>query len=460
MGAPAKRRAHARGTRQGDEEEAPREPCRRCTVGAASVRRATLATRVSIASHNARVSVSVTCLRARRRGSRRKSSGGLDVVRNESWFRHRCCSFEPRRDTRARGRVRRRHSREPRDGEYAGAMPDGRGGVSALVRAAVASADASSLKVLDLSFNALVSLDDDGTPVEAGGCFASLPALEDLRVGDNALTTLRSSNLERLGDTLRSLRAQNNALRCLTGLEKMRALETLRVDGNASLGSPDIEQRTSLPGIPGVVNGLASLPSALTCLNLSRCALTSLDGFQNAACARRLEELRLDGNAFAAPNAFEPLRNCARLVELHVADARLTPASLAGLRALAPTLETLVLDGNPGLAERAKESSRTMHTKKQLIRTTTPRRQIVKNDDARDVANALENDDVGVLALRRAPRLPALTSLSVSRCGARALGPSARAPHRDTERLVSAGKRGARVARFARGFARREPDVF
>ena len=63
-----------------------------------------------------------------------------------------------------------------------------------------------------------------------------------------------------------------------------------------------------------------------------------------------------------------------------------------------------------------------MHTKKQLIRTTTPRRQIVKNDDARDVANAL--DDVGVLALRRAPRLPALTSLSVSRCGARALGPS------------------------------------
>ena len=332
-----------------------------------------------------------------------------------------CCSFEPRRDTRARGRVRRRHSREPRDGEYAGAMPDGRGGVSALVRAAVASADASSLKVLDLSFNALVSLDDDGTPVEAGGCFASLPALEDLRVGDNALTTLRSSNLERLGDTLRSLRAQNNALRCLTGLEKMRALETLRVDGNASLGSPDIEQRTSLPGIPGVVNGLASLPSALTCLNLSRCALTSLDGFQNAACARRLEELRLDGNAFAAPNAFEPLRNCARLVELHVADARLTPASLAGLRALAPTLETLVLDGNPGLAERAKESSR-MHTKKQLIRTTTPRRQIVKNDDARDVANAL--DDVGVLALRRAPRSAALTSLSVSRCGARALGPS------------------------------------
>jgi hypothetical protein len=238
-------------------------------------------------------------------------------------------------------------------------MPDGRGGVSALVRAAVASADASSLKVLDLSFNALVSLDDDGTPVEAGGCFASLPALEDLRVGDNALTTLRSSNLERLGDTLRSLRAQNNALRSLTGLEKMRALETLRVDGNASLGSPDIEQRTSIPGIPGVVNGLASLPSALTCLNLSRCALTSLDGFQNAACARRLEELRLDGNAFAAPNAFEPLRNCARLVELHVADARLTPASLAGLRALAPTLETLVLDGNPGLAERAKESSLT-----------------------------------------------------------------------------------------------------
>jgi Leucine-rich repeat (LRR) protein len=292
------------------------------------------------------------------------------------------------------------------------------------VRAAVASADASSLKVLDLSFNALVSLDDDGTPVEAGGCFASLPALEDLRVGDNALTTLRSSNLERLGDTLRSLRAQNNALRCLTGLEKMRALETLRVDGNASLGSPDIEQRASLPGIPGVVNGLASLPSALTCLNLSRCALTSLDGFQNAACARRLEELRLDGNAFAAPNAFEPLRNCARLVELHVADARLTPASLAGLRALAPTLETLVLDGNPGLAERAKESSRTMHTNKQLIRTTTPRRQIVTNDDARDVANALKNDDVGVLALRRAPRLPALTSLSVSRCGARALGPS------------------------------------
>ena len=78
------------------------------------------------------------------------------------------------------------------------------------------------------------------------------------------------------------------------------------------------------------MNGLASLPSALTCLNLSRCALTSLDGFSNAACARRLEELRLDGNAFAAPNAFEPLRNCARLVELHVADARLTPASLAG----------------------------------------------------------------------------------------------------------------------------------
>ena len=105
---------------------------------------------------------------------------GGGVVRNESWFRHPCCSFEPRRDTRARGRVRRRHSREPRDGEYAGAMPDGRGGVSALVRAAVASADASSLKVLDLSFNALVSLDDDGTPVEAGGCFASLPALEDL----------------------------------------------------------------------------------------------------------------------------------------------------------------------------------------------------------------------------------------------------------------------------------------
>jgi hypothetical protein len=54
MGVRVKRRAHALGTRQGDEEGAAREPCRRCTAGAAIVRRATLATRVSIA---ARVSV-------------------------------------------------------------------------------------------------------------------------------------------------------------------------------------------------------------------------------------------------------------------------------------------------------------------------------------------------------------------------------------------------------------------
>ena len=71
-------------------------------------------------------------------------------------------------------------------------MSDGRGGVSALVRAAVASADASSLKVLDLSFNALVSLDDDdGTPVASGGVFVSLPALEDLRVLTGAAALLR-----------------------------------------------------------------------------------------------------------------------------------------------------------------------------------------------------------------------------------------------------------------------------
>ena len=233
-------------------------------------------------------------------------------------------------------------------------MSDGRGSVSALVRAAVASADASTLKVLDLSFNALVSLDDDdGTPVASGGCFASLPALEDLRVGDNELTTLKSSNLERVGDRLRSLRAQNNALRSLTGLEKMRALETLRVDGNPSLGDgSDGSSRGPDRGLSRVT--LASLPSALTSLNLSRCNLKSLDGFQNAAAARRLEELRVDGNRFEAPDVFAPLKNCARLVELHVADARLTPACLAGLRALAPTLETLVLDGNPGLAEPAK----------------------------------------------------------------------------------------------------------
>ena len=49
VGEPAKRRAHARGTRQGDEEEAAREPCRRYTVVAASARRVTLATqRVSM----------------------------------------------------------------------------------------------------------------------------------------------------------------------------------------------------------------------------------------------------------------------------------------------------------------------------------------------------------------------------------------------------------------------------
>ena len=54
MGVRVKRRAHALGTRQGDEEGAAREPCRRCTAGAAIDRRATLATRVSIA---ARVSV-------------------------------------------------------------------------------------------------------------------------------------------------------------------------------------------------------------------------------------------------------------------------------------------------------------------------------------------------------------------------------------------------------------------
>jgi hypothetical protein len=74
MGVRVKRRAHALGTRQGDEEGAAREPCRRCTAGAAIVRRATLATRVSIA---ARVSVrqrgalgNRDALVAGRRGSR------------------------------------------------------------------------------------------------------------------------------------------------------------------------------------------------------------------------------------------------------------------------------------------------------------------------------------------------------------------------------------------------------
>ena len=285
-------------------------------------------------------------------------------------------------------------------------MSDGRGGVSALVRAAVASADASSLKVLDLSFNALVSLDDDdGTPVASGGVFASLPALEDLRVGDNKLKTLRSRDLERVGDRLRSLRAQNNALESLTGVEKLRALETLRVDGNPSLSAS-----------PRTTFSFASLPSSLTSLNLSRCALTSLEGFQDAAAARRLEELRLDGNCFAAPTVFEPLKNCARLVELHVADAQLTPASLAGLRALAPTLETLVLDGNPGLAPESDAFEQKAN------------RVGVASENARRLdAETLKKkapEPTFVLAFHRAPRLPALTSLSVSRCGARRLGPS------------------------------------
>ena len=289
-------------------------------------------------------------------------------------------------------------------------MSDGRGGVSALVRAAVASADASSLKVLDLSFNALVSLDDDdGTPVASGGVFASLPALEDLRVGDNKLTTLQSRNLERVGDRLRSLRAQNNALESLTGVEKLRALETLRVDGNPSLSAS-----------PRVT--FASLPSSLTSLNLSRCALTSLDGFRDAAAARRLEELRLDGNFFASPSVFEPLKNCQRLVELHVADARLTPASLAGLRALAPTLETLVLDGNPGLAP---ESDAFEPANQNKVATENARRFRLDAETKKNVSKEKEPERFTfVLALHRAPRLPALTSLSVSRCGARSLGPS------------------------------------
>ena len=289
-------------------------------------------------------------------------------------------------------------------------MSDGRGGVSALVRAAVASADASSLKVLDLSFNALVSLDDDdGTPVASGGVFASLPALEDLRVGDNKLTTLQSRNLERVGDRLRSLRAQNNALESLTGVEKLRALETLRVDGNPSLSAS-----------PRVT--FASLPSSLTSLNLSRCALTSLDGFRDAAAARRLEELRLDGNFFASPSVFEPLKNCQRLVELHVADARLTPASLAGLRALAPTLETLVLDGNPGLAP---ESDAFEPANQNKVATENARRFRLDAETKKNVTKEKEPERFTfVLALHRAPRLPALTSLSVSRCGARSLGPS------------------------------------
>ena len=70
-------------------------------------------------------------------------------------------------------------------------------------------------------------------------------------MGDNALTTLRSSNLERLGDTLRSLRAQNNALRCLTGLEKMRALETLRVDGTRRWDRRTSNSEHLFPGSPG-----------------------------------------------------------------------------------------------------------------------------------------------------------------------------------------------------------------
>jgi hypothetical protein len=291
-------------------------------------------------------------------------------------------------------------------------MSDGRGGVSALVRAAVASADASSLKVLDLSFNALVSLDDDdGTPVASGGVFASLPALEDLRVGDNKLTTLQSRNLERVGDRLRSLRAQNNALESLTGVEKLRALETLRVDGNPSLSAS-----------PRVT--FASLPSSLTSLNLSRCALTSLDGFRDAAAARRLEELRLDGNFFASPSVFEPLKNCQRLVELHVADARLTPASLAGLRALAPTLETLVLDGNKGLAP---ESDAFEPANQNKVATENARRFRLDAETKKNKNVSKEKEPerfTFVLALHRAPRLPALTSLSVSRCGARRLGPS------------------------------------
>ena len=287
-------------------------------------------------------------------------------------------------------------------------MSDGRGGVSALVRAAVASADASSLKVLDLSFNALVSLDDDdGTPVASGGVFASLPALEDLRVGDNKLKTLRSRDLERVGDRLRSLRAQNNALESLTGVEKLRALETLRVDGNPSLSAS-----------PRTTFLFASLPSSLTSLNLSRCALTSLEGFRDAAAARRLEELRLDGNCFASPTVFEPLKNCARLVELHVADAHLTPASLAGLRALAPTLETLVLDGNPGLAPESDAFEQKAN--RVGVASENPRRL-----DAETLKKKKkEPEPTFVLAFHRAPRLPALTSLSVSRCGARRLGPS------------------------------------
>ena len=246
--------------------------------------------------------------------------------------------------------------------------PARRRGVRELISAATAGVDeVSCLKVLDLSFNDLETLEDDESTPETTNhtTLADLVSLQDLRLNDNRLTTLCSTSTQVLWDRLAELRVQNNCIDSLAGVEKFRKLQTLRIDGNP------LKQPLSL----------ATLPFSLSRLNISRCQITSLDSLASSNAARRLEEIRLDGNALKSLDA---LKNCSKLVELHLADCDLTPMHLKGLNALAPTLETLVLDGNLKLC--------------------------------RDV-NAKKT-----FALHSSPRLPKLLELSVARCGAETIG--------------------------------------
>ena len=212
--------------------------------------------------------------------------------------------------------------------------------------------DVGNLKVLDLSFNGLETMDGDvlgestGTTANAPhAVLGDLVSLQDLRMNDNKLKTLASPTFVVLWDKLVELRVQNNLIDSLAGVEKFRKLTSLRLDGNP-LGNALLRSQPFLE----------ALPLRLTRLNISRCGLTCLSSLASSAAAKRIEELRCDGNVLN-PKALDALKNCAKLVELHLADCGLTQTHLPYLRAVAPTLHTLVLDGNPGLCR--KESGNT-----------------------------------------------------------------------------------------------------
>ena len=170
----------------------------------------------------------------------------------------------------------------------------------------------SQLKLLDLSFNELSSLEG----------LAGLQSLEELRVNNNKLVSLRSL---RSLPHLRSLEAARNLLEDLDGVQELLSLESLQVEGNAIRSLRAVRGAFRSRLVRSVSHssegagkgGQADRGLGLDELLLRDNQLVTLESLE-AVELERLQVLDLRGNPVSGRDALlSLLRRCASLVELH-----------------------------------------------------------------------------------------------------------------------------------------------